>query len=129
MEFKDEATFLGMTFDHKLTWRKHIDKLISKCQKDLNVMRAVSGTSFGADKLTLKNLYNALILSKIEYGLQAYASASKTQLARLDVRRMQPTPTQTKTRRNHIKILGKVISTEGKTTCKQHDRIQNSTRL
>ena len=85
LEFKDEATFLGMTFDHKLTWRKHIDKLISKCQKDLNVMRAVSGTSFGADKLTLKNLYNALILSKIEYGLQAYASASKTQLARLDV--------------------------------------------
>ena len=92
-------------------------------------MRAVSGTSFGADKLTLKNLYNALILSKIEYGLQAYASASKTQLARLDVSRMQPTPTKTKTRRNHIKILGKVISTEGKTTCKQHDRIQNSTRL
>ena len=31
-----------------------------------------------------KNLYKVLILSKIEYGLQAYASASKSQLARLD---------------------------------------------
>ena len=32
------------------------------------------------------------------------------------ISRMQPTPTQTKKRRNHIKILGKIISTEGKST-------------
>ena len=84
LEYKREATFLGMIFDDKLTWRKHIDNLVTKCQKDLNVLRAVSGTSFGADKKTLRNLYVALILSKIEYGLQAYASASNTQIARLD---------------------------------------------
>ena len=57
LEYKREATFLGMIFDDKLTWRKHIDKLVTKCQKDLNILRAVSGTSFGADKKTLRNLY------------------------------------------------------------------------
>ena len=60
LEYKREATFLGMIFDDKLTWRKHIDKLVTKCQKDLNVLRAVSVTSFGADKKTLRNLYVAL---------------------------------------------------------------------
>ena len=73
-----------MIFGNKLTWKKHIDKLITKCQKDLNIFRAVSGTSFWADKLTLRNLYVALILSKIEYGLLAYAPASNTQISRLD---------------------------------------------
>ena len=33
LEYKREATFLGMIFDDKLTWRKHIDKLVTKCQK------------------------------------------------------------------------------------------------
>ena len=51
---KKRGNILGMTFYHMLSWRKHIDKLVTKCQNDLNVMRAVSGTSFGADKLTLK---------------------------------------------------------------------------
>ena len=63
---------------------KHIDKLVTKCQKDLNVMRAVSCTSFGAKKLMHKNLYVLLILSKIEYGLHAYAPARNTQITRLD---------------------------------------------
>ena len=64
--------------------KKNINKSITKCQKDLNVLTAVIGTSFGAGKLTLRNLYVALILSKIEYGLQAYVLASKMQIARLD---------------------------------------------
>ena len=50
LEYSESATFLGMTFDHLLTWREHIDKLISRCNNDLNLMRMVSGTSFGADK-------------------------------------------------------------------------------
>ena len=47
-------------------------------------MRMVSGTSFGADKKTLLMIYMSLIRSKLDYGCQAYMSASPTQLARLD---------------------------------------------
>ena len=51
--------FLGMYFDHKLTWKAHIDNLIKRCYSDLYLMRMVSGTSFGADKLTLLRIYFA----------------------------------------------------------------------
>ena len=84
LEYSKAATFPGMTFDHLLTWKGHFDKLICRCNNDLNLMRMVSGTSFGADKKTLLTIYMSLIRSKLDYGCQAYMSASPTQLARLD---------------------------------------------
>ncbi|MEW8088496.1 MAG: reverse transcriptase domain-containing protein, partial [Candidatus Thiodiazotropha endolucinida] len=84
IDYSLEATFLGMIFDHRLNWVKHINELVKRCMKDLNVMRLVSGTTFGADKITLLRLYQSLIRSKMDYGCQAYATASKTQLVRLD---------------------------------------------
>ena len=73
-----------MTFDSQLSWAKHITEVVRRCKKDLNLMRYLSGTKFGADKLTLLAKYKTLIRSKIEYGCQAYASAPKTQLLKLD---------------------------------------------
>ena len=84
LEYTKQATFLGMIFDNKLTWKPHIDTLITKCRKDLNTLRLITGSTFGADKKTIIMLYKALILSKIDYGCQAYASASKTLLKKLD---------------------------------------------
>ena len=74
-----------MTLDKKLTWGEHIKKLLEKCNKDLNLMRLVSGTTYGADKKILLTLYKALLLSKIDYGAQAYNSASKSLLSKLDI--------------------------------------------
>ena len=84
IEFSDQITFLGMILDKKLTWSEHIKSLIEKCNKDLNLMRLVSGTTYGADKKILLTLYKALILSKTDYGAQAYNSAPKHMLSKLD---------------------------------------------
>lgn len=84
LEFAPWVKFLGMFFDCELTWNKHITELITRCQKDLNLLRLVSGTSYGADKKTLIMLYISLIRSKIDYGCQAYASAAPTHLNKLD---------------------------------------------
>ena len=66
VEFSDQITFLGMTLDKKLTWGEHIKKLIEKCNKDLNLMRLVSDSTYGTDKKILLTLCKALILSKID---------------------------------------------------------------
>ena len=50
LEFSADAKFLGMFFDHRLTWSKHIKNLVGNCQKDLSLMRLVSGTYYGGDK-------------------------------------------------------------------------------
>ena len=74
-----------MTFDSELNWKSHFDSLIDRCKKDLNIMRYISGTKYGADRKTLLMLYTSLIRSKLDYGCQAYATtASTAQLQRLD---------------------------------------------
>ena len=85
IEFVKQIKLLGMIFDTKLLWDAHITNLIYKCKKDINLLRLVSATTFGADKLTLLNLYKSLILSKLDYGAQAYYSAQKTSLKKLDL--------------------------------------------
>lgn len=82
--YVEVTTFLGMTLDRKLTWTAHIDKLVMQCQQRLNVLKAATGTNFGADKITLVNLYKALILSKLDYGSQAYHSATKSDLDKIN---------------------------------------------
>ena len=47
-------------------------------------MKLVSWTNFGADKIILIRLYTSLIRSKIHYGCQAYGSAAKSHLKKLD---------------------------------------------
>ena len=74
-----------MIFDSQLTWKEHIKQLTERCNKDLNLLRLVSGTTFGADKKTLINLYKSLVLSKLDYGAQAYNSASQNVLKPLDI--------------------------------------------
>ena len=84
-EYTKHAKLLGMTFDSELNWKSHFDSLIDRCKKDLNLMRYISGTKYGADRKTLLMLYTSLIRSKLDYGCQAYATTANTsQLQGLD---------------------------------------------
>ena len=50
LEYQKCIKFLGITFDHYLTWNEHIQNLKIRCSKDLNLLRMISGTDWGADK-------------------------------------------------------------------------------
>ena len=65
LPYEKEVRFLGMLFDHRLTWAAHIKELTQRCQKDLR-------------------LYTSLISSKIYHGCQAYGSAAKSHFKKLD---------------------------------------------
>ena len=87
IEFVHKILFLGMTFDRHLTWAPHILALKERCNRDLNLLKLVSGTSFGADKKTLLNLYKALIHilhKKYADFSEAYNSACDSLLKTLD---------------------------------------------
>lgn len=77
---------LGLIFDGPiLTWQKHITHLQKSCMKNLNIMKCVAGTRWGANRDTLLQYYRATILAKLSYGSSVYSSASNTQLKKLDV--------------------------------------------
>ena len=83
--YADEVRFLGMIFDYKLTWAKHIDGLKLNVKKSLNVLKVISGFDWDADKQSLLRIYDALCMSKLDCGCQIYSSASKSKLNALNV--------------------------------------------
>ena len=67
-----------MIFDKELSWANHIDYIVDKCKKRLNLMRSLTGSKWGANKHVLLTVYRALIRSVIDYGAIAYDSAINT---------------------------------------------------
>ena len=83
LSFVNKFKYLGVIFNRTLSYKYHIDYVVSKCNKRLNLLKILSGTYWGAGKNTLLTLYRTLIRSALDYGMPAYFFASKSQLARL----------------------------------------------
>ena len=83
--YEDQIKYLGMIFDKKLTFSPHIKDLVVNVKQRCNILKVVSNLNFGADRITLLRIYQALCLSKIDYGSQIYGSACKSLLAMIDV--------------------------------------------
>ena len=77
--------FLGMTFDQRLTWNKHIEKVIDSCKVKMNLLRSLTGQQWGACKRSLLQIYKTLIRPKLEYGMELLHTASRKAWKRMEV--------------------------------------------
>lgn len=64
---KSEAKFLGVILDSKLTGVSHCDYIVAKCERNLNMIRCLTGVWWGAHSFFLRLIYNALIRSLLDY--------------------------------------------------------------
>lgn len=65
-------------------WGNHIEYLITKCRKILNIMKCMASIRWGADREVLLKVYETLIESRLSYGSIIYGSARKSRLKQLD---------------------------------------------
>ena len=82
--YQNSLTFLGMVFDKQLNFKEHIQRLKSKCNKIINLIRTISSLSWGADQESILRVYRTLIRSRLDYGSIVYNSASATNLKSID---------------------------------------------
>ncbi|GFW95395.1 putative RNA-directed DNA polymerase from transposon X-element [Trichonephila clavipes] len=54
------------------------------CERSFNILKVLSNTLWGADRVSLLRVYQALILSRLVYGCVVYGSARTSVLKRLD---------------------------------------------
>ncbi|BFZ08560.1 hypothetical protein BsWGS_11599 [Bradybaena similaris] len=79
-----QSTYLGVTFDDRLTWKEHINKATANARRKLAILRKLSGTTWGASGKILNSVYQQSIRPHLEYGSAAWCTASKTALQELD---------------------------------------------
>ena len=64
---EDEATYLGVTFDKRLTWKTHTQRTEGKARKKLAIMRKLARTTWGANEQILKTVYEGSVRLVLEY--------------------------------------------------------------
>jgi len=75
---------LVLIFDSKLNWTTHLKQLKVTWKAKLNIIKTLAHHTWGADKTSLINIYETLILSQINYGSIIYNTANTRHLKTLD---------------------------------------------
>jgi ribonuclease HI len=78
--------YLGVIFDCKLTWKEHIEYLLSKTNSVWNLIKLIKHEPGLGHPKTLTNLVRALVRSRLSYGQEAFYSAAPSLLKRLESR-------------------------------------------
>ena len=73
--------YLGITFDRRLSFRKHVQMIVTRPQKGLNALKTMAAMDL--ERRMLFTLYQHLVLSVIDYRL-GLLTISKSQMAKLE---------------------------------------------
>ena len=84
LRYEDQQTYLGVTFDKRMTWKAHINQAEGKARRKLNILRKLAGTTWGATDKILKSVYQGTVRPHLEYGSNSWMTAAKTHLQTLD---------------------------------------------
>ena len=76
--------YLGITLDRRLTFAEHINDLIQRCARRINIIKCIAGTDWGADRRTLARLYTSLIRSVLDYNAFLLINISNTLVTKLE---------------------------------------------
>ena len=77
----DNHSHLGILLSHDLKWTAHINELVTKTSKRLNLMR---GLMYKIDRRSLETIYMSFIRPCLEYGDALFTNANDNDLAKLD---------------------------------------------
>ncbi|KAG6459582.1 hypothetical protein O3G_MSEX011460 [Manduca sexta] len=81
---QNSVKFLGVILDSKLSGVHHLNYISEKCERNVNVLRSLSGVWWGSQPYSQKLLYNAIIRSHFDYGAFLLEPCNKMAIRKLD---------------------------------------------
>ena len=69
-------TYLGITFDPRLTWKHQMEKAQTKGIQRLSILKKLAGTQWGTNADILKKTYKGYVRPTLEYGMSAWGSTA-----------------------------------------------------
>ena len=96
-----EYPFLGVTVDGGLRFTKHVDNIVDKCKRRVNILCCMAGKDWGNSVETQRTIYLQYIRSAMEYAAPSWSSW----LAETNVKRLQVVQNQA------MRAIGKLAKT------------------
>ena len=84
LNYTHSIKFLGAFISSNLKWNYHIDHLLNKGRKALNLLKVVVSQKWGQELTSLRTLAYGLVRSKLIYAQEAYFSAPAFLLNKID---------------------------------------------
>ena len=81
----DNTKLLGVTLEENLSFKAHIDDIAKRGRMRLNLLKILSGTTWGCKPQTLMRLYKAYIRPVLEYGAIVMLSAKDQAIKKLQI--------------------------------------------
>lgn len=69
--------YLGIWLDNSLKWSKHINEIVEKVLKFVNLLKILASSSWGLHHNHLRRIYIAIIRSRLDYGSFLFNNCSK----------------------------------------------------
>lgn len=84
LDLVDSYKYLGVWLDRCLRWSKHINVIIEKANKHLNLLKVLAGSSWGLHPKHLRHIYIALIRSRLDYSCFLYDCSARCHLYKIN---------------------------------------------
>lgn len=84
INFTNKVKFLGIYFDKKANFNYHVENVVIKCKRIINLMRLISGTCWGANQKALFKILSSHITSYITYGAPVLITMSQANIHKLE---------------------------------------------
>ena len=82
ISYSQNATWLGILFDQRLTFKQHVEQKIIKVKRLIMKVRNAVGSYFGPSPKALKWAYNGIVLPSLTYGCLVWARACQDKTIR-----------------------------------------------
>ena len=83
LKYKKVCTFLGIKLDQSLSFSDHINDLVSRAKKRLNLLKSLRGQTWGASPETILYSYRTYVRPILEYGSILFSYGNDTLLNKI----------------------------------------------
>ena len=83
LSYFPHAKLLGITFDHRFSFKKHFEDILERCQQKYHRIRMLVNQKWGPSPQTILQIYKQCIRPIFEYGVISTITVSDTVITKL----------------------------------------------
>ena len=83
LSYYPQVKFLGITFDNRMTFTKHFEEILERCNNKFHRLRILVNKKWGPSPATILQIYKQCVRPIFEYGIVSTITFSETVITKI----------------------------------------------